>query len=37
MEEVRGNGVEGLNEEDLARFVLDFLHRAIIHHGLWFS
>ncbi|HOJ52103.1 MAG TPA: DUF6125 family protein [Syntrophales bacterium] len=37
MEEVKGNSVEGLNEEDLARFVLDVLHRAIIHHGLWFS
>ena len=26
-----------LNAEDNARLILDFIHRAIIHHGMWFS
>lgn len=26
-----------LNAKDNARLLLDFIHRAIIHHGMWFS
>lgn len=26
-----------LNQRDTARFIMDLLHRTIIHHGLWFS
>lgn len=28
---------EGLGQEELARLVVDFLHRTVIHHGLWFA
>ena len=29
--------VEDLNQEDLARLVLDMFHRIIVHYGLWFA
>ena len=29
--------VDDLNREALARFVLDILHRAMLHYGLWFT
>lgn len=28
--------VKDLGHEDLARFILDMLHRTIVHHTLWF-
>ena len=28
---------KNLSAEDNARLVIDFIHRAIIHHGMWFS
>jgi hypothetical protein len=28
--------IEDLGYEDLARFILDMLHRTIVHHTLWF-
>ncbi len=29
--------IDELSPEDLTRFVLDVLHRTILHHGLWFT
>jgi hypothetical protein len=29
-------GIEDLGHEELARFILDMLHRTIVHHTLWF-
>lgn len=37
MEKEDRNGIEGLSNEALVRFICDVIHRAIIHHGLWFS
>ena len=34
-DEVSSN--QDLSIEDNARLVIDFIHRAIIHHGMWFS
>lgn len=31
------NTEQELSVEDNARLVVDFIHRAIIHHGMWFS
>lgn len=31
------DGVEALNDEALACFVLDVIHRMVVHHGLWFA
>jgi hypothetical protein len=28
---------EDLNHEDLARFVLDMIHRIVVHYTMWFS
>ncbi|MEE4241488.1 MAG: DUF6125 family protein [Desulfopila sp.] len=30
-------GPEDLNKEDRARLILDFFHRTIIHHALWYA
>ncbi|HPJ67857.1 MAG TPA: DUF6125 family protein [Desulfobacteraceae bacterium] len=30
------NSIEDLSPEDLSRFVMDMLHRIIVHHTLWF-
>ncbi|MCX7982301.1 MAG: DUF6125 family protein [Syntrophales bacterium] len=37
MEREGRNGIEELNDEELVGFILDVFHRAVIHHGLWFS
>jgi len=29
-------GIEDLGHEDLARLILDMLHRTVVHHTLWF-
>ena len=29
--------VDDLSKEDMARFLLDILHRSILHYGLWFT
>jgi hypothetical protein len=29
--------IDNLSPEDLTRFVLDILHRSILHYGLWFT
>lgn len=29
-------GLEGLSREDLSRYLLDMLHRIMVHHTLWF-
>ncbi|SHJ04949.1 hypothetical protein SAMN02745165_01409 [Malonomonas rubra DSM 5091] len=34
---VNANTQHDLNHEENARLVLDFLHRAMMHHALWFS
>jgi hypothetical protein len=31
------NTEKNLSTEDTARLVIDFIHRAIMHHGMWFS
>ncbi len=28
---------QDLNHEDTARLVMDFIHRIIMHHGMWFA
>ena len=28
---------KNLSTEDNARLIVDFIHRAIMHHGMWFS
>jgi hypothetical protein len=30
-------GIDDLSPAERARFVLDVLHRAVLHHGLWFA
>ena len=37
MAENRWQRPEDLDREALARLVVDFLHRTVIHHGLWFT
>ena len=29
--------IDDLNQEELARFIIDIIHRAILHYGLWFT
>ncbi|PJC75584.1 MAG: cytosolic protein, partial [Syntrophobacterales bacterium CG_4_8_14_3_um_filter_58_8] len=29
--------VEGLSQEELVRLVVDFFHRTMVHHTLWFA
>ena len=29
--------IDNLSQEDLTRFILDILHRSILHYGLWFT
>jgi hypothetical protein len=29
--------IDDLNQEELARFILDIIHRSILHYGLWFT
>ncbi len=29
--------VDDLSREEMARFVLDVLHRSLLHYGLWFT
>jgi hypothetical protein len=29
--------IDNLSKEDLARFILDIIHRSILHYGLWFT
>ena len=31
------NRIEDLEKEDLARLILDFGHRIVIHYALWFT
>jgi hypothetical protein len=31
------NPLDTLDEEKMARFIIDMMHRAIVHHTLWFS
>lgn len=31
------DSIESLSQEDLARLVMDFFHRIIMHHVMWFS
>lgn len=35
--EIQGESIETLDKKDTARFIVDLIHRLIIHHGLWFS
>ena len=28
---------EDLNQEDTARLIVDFMHRTIMHHAMWFA
>ncbi|OPL11353.1 MAG: cytosolic protein [delta proteobacterium MLS_D] len=32
----KADNINELNHEDTARFILDMLHRIIVHHTLWF-
>jgi hypothetical protein len=29
--------IDDLGPAELVRFILDILHRSILHHGLWFT
>ena len=29
--------IDNLNQTELARFILDIIHRSILHYGLWFT
>ena len=29
--------IDDLNQEGIARFILDIMHRSILHYGLWFT
>ena len=31
------SAIENLGSKDLARLIIDMLHRLILHHGFWFS
>ncbi len=33
----KGQRPEELGQEELARLVVDFLHRTVVHHTLWFA
>ncbi|HET57274.1 MAG TPA: cytosolic protein, partial [Deltaproteobacteria bacterium] len=30
------DNINDLNNEELARFILDMFHRILVHHTLWF-
>lgn len=30
------NGIDDMNQEELAKFVIDMMHRMMVHHTLWF-
>ena len=30
-------GIDELNEEETLRLIGDFLHRIVLHYGLWFN
>ena len=32
-----GNPLDGLDDERLIRFIIDMMHRSIVHHSLWFN
>jgi len=34
---VEARRIEELNEGDTLRLIIDFLHRIVLHYGLWFS
>lgn len=37
MMNITGKNIEELDKKETARFIIDLIHRLIIHHGLWFS
>jgi len=37
MADYHADTVAALNKEETARFIVDLMHRIIIHHGLWYA
>ena len=37
MADYHADTAAGLNKEETARFIVDLMHRIIIHHGLWYA
>jgi len=37
MVDYRADNAADLNREETARFIVDLMHRIIIHHGLWYA
>ena len=29
--------IDDVNQTELVRFILDIIHRSILHYGLWFA